>query len=140
MASEAPLIVLVDDDPDFLEINARVLEAEGYRVLSFSNPQDALEGMGEEKPQLVITDLMMQALHAGFSFARQIKEDARFGDVPVIIVTAVGSRLGLDFNPSTPGDLAAMRAEAYFEKPVSPQALLAKAGELVQRGAEEDQP
>ena len=140
MAPQAPLIVLVDDDHDFLEINGRMLEANGYRVLSFANPRDALEQMDKEKPQLVITDLMMQALDTGFSFSRAIKADPRFRDVPVIIITAISSRLGLSFTPSTAQDLAAMRAEAYFEKPVSPEPLLATIEKLLQRGTAEDLP
>ena len=138
MAREAPLIVLVDDDLDFLEINGHVLEANGYRVLSFSNPRDALERMEADEPGLVITDLMMQALDTGFSFARALKEHPRLRGVPVIIVTAIGSRLGLDFSPSTPGDLAAMHAEAFLEKPVSPDALLATVDELLQRRTARD--
>ena len=138
MQSESPLIVLVDDDPDVIEINRHVLGASGYRVLAFSNPRDALERMAQEKPDLVIADLMMDDLDAGFSFSRRIKEDPQFRDTPVIIITAISSRLGLDFNPQTDEDLSAMHADAFLEKPISPELLLAKVLELVgQRGDQE---
>jgi CheY-like chemotaxis protein len=130
MAIEPGVIVLVDDDPDFLRINQRVLEKGGYRVACFSDPRKALEYMSGNKPMLVITDLMMERLDAGFSFSRQIKQDARLGDVPVIIVTAIGRERGFDFRPRTPEELEAISADAYLDKPVAPEQLLAKVREL----------
>jgi CheY-like chemotaxis protein len=131
------MIMLVDDDRDFLEVNRHVLEASGYRVSCFTDPEEALKKMQTDKPHLVITDLMMNALDSGFSFSRRVKQDARFRDIPMVIVTAIGSRRGLDFSPRTPDELAAMHAEAYFDKPVAPKALLAKVEELIRRGLEE---
>lgn len=124
MAADMPLIMLVDDDPDFLDINRHILEPAGYRVRCATDPQAALAGMNEERPDLVITDLMMCNLDAGFSLARQLKRDARFAGVPVIIVTAVSAQAGYDFTPQTPADLAAMSADAYLSKPVAPRELL----------------
>ena len=137
MMREAPVIMLVDDDLDFLEINRHVLEARGYRILCFSDPEKALERLALDKPDLVITDLMMNRLDSGFSLSQRIKDDSRFGDIPVVIVTAIGSRRGFDLSPRTAEELAAMHAEAYFEKPLEPEALLAKVEELVERGVEE---
>jgi CheY-like chemotaxis protein len=133
MSAAAPLILLVDDDEDFLAVNRRVLEAEGYRVTCATEPQDAWAAVAAEKPDLVITDLMMSNLDSGFSLARQIKQDPRSKDIPVIIATAVSSQLGHDFRPRTPADLAAMHADAYFDKPIPPQALVEKAAELLAR-------
>ena len=133
--AEPRAIVLVDDDRDFLEMNASVLASRGYAVRCFSDPQDALAAIrsGEpgSMPSLVITDLMMKALDSGFSFARSLKTDPRFAAVPVIIVSAVASQKGFDFRPRSPADLAAMHADAFFDKPVDPAALLAKVEELL---------
>ena len=128
-----PLILLVDDDEDFLDINRQILASKGHRVVCCTNPQDAWERMAQEKPALVITDLMMNHLDSGFSLSKQIKQDPRFADVPVIIATAVTSQVGLDFRPRTPEDLATMNVDAYFDKPIAPQALLAKVAELLGR-------
>ena len=130
MADEPGMIVLVDDDPDFLRINQSVLEKGGYRVACFSDPLRALEYMHGNKPSLVITDLMMERLDSGFTFSKQIKQDALLGDVPVIIVTAISRERGFDFKPRTPEDLEAISADAYLEKPVAPDQLLAKVREL----------
>ena len=135
MPDPAPLILLIDDDVDFLEINRHILEPKGYRVVCAADPKQAWERMIQEKPALVVTDLMMNNLDSGFSFSRQIKEDPRFADVPVIIATAVTSQVGLDFRPRTPEDMATMCVDAYFDKPISPKALLEKIAELLARGS-----
>jgi len=125
------LIMLVDDDRDFLEINRGLLEARGYRVICFSDPDEALAAVKRERPDLVLTDLMMKNLDSGFSLARAIKSEPALAAIPVILVTAVASQRGFDFNPRTREELAAMNAEAFFDKPVSPVALVAKVEELL---------
>ncbi len=131
MPSQPATILLIDDDPDFLDINRHVLEAADYRVVAFTDAKQALEAMATEKPALIISDLMMANLDSGFSLSKQIKEDPRFADIPIIIATAVTSQLGLDFRPRTPEELAAMHVDAYFDKPIPPKALLAKVAELI---------
>ena len=139
------LILLLDDDADFLDLERRIFEARGYQVACHSQPRTALAALGAalsgtgsrgsglpgSRRILVVCDLMMTALDSGFSFARTVKTDPRFAAVPVIIVSAISSQKGFDFHPRTAEDLAAMHADAFFDKPVSPQALLAKAEELL---------
>ena len=102
MTAETPRILLVDDDVDFVEMNRHVLEAGGYRVEAAYDAEEALGKMAALSPHLVITDLIMKTLDAGFSFARRVKEDPRFRAVRVIIVTSVTSAMGMDFRPRTP--------------------------------------
>ena len=129
---EAALILIVDDDYDFLEINRMILERAGYRVVTAAEPKQALARMEEERPDLVITDLMMTTLDSGFLFARTIKEDPRYADVPVIIATSVSSALGLDFRPRTDEDRAQMHVDAYFDKPLDHHRLIATIRELLE--------
>jgi CheY-like chemotaxis protein len=124
-------VLLVDDDPDFLEMNRSILASRGFPVATRSDPRTALADLEVLAPVLVVTDLMMSALDSGFTLARAIKTDPRFSRIPVIIVTAASSQKGFDFRPRTPQDLAAMHADAYFDKPVSPEALIAKVEELL---------
>jgi CheY-like chemotaxis protein len=128
---ESALILIVDDDYDFLEINRLILERAGYRVVTAAEPKQALVRMKEEKPDLVITDLMMTSLDSGFFFARTIKEDPRYADIPVIIATSVSSALGLDFRPRSDEERAQMHVDAYFDKPLDNARLLATIGELL---------
>lgn len=131
MPDTTPLILLVDDDPDFLEINRHVLEPAGYRVCSAENPSAAWDCVLQERPDLVITDLMMSSLDSGFSFARQIKQDKRCAGVPVLIISGVHSHAAFDFRPRTPADLQAMHADGFLEKPVQPKELLARVASLL---------
>ena len=126
-----PLILLVDDDRDFLEMNRGVLESQDYQVDCFTDAEQAWKRMEDRAPDLVITDLMMGSLDSGFSLARKIKSDHRYADVPVIIVTAVASKRGFDFHPRGREELEVMGCEAFFDKPVCPQTLIAKVEELL---------
>ena len=130
------LILIVDDDYDFLELNRMVLEREGYRVATAAEPKQALVLMEKERPDLVITDLMMTTLDSGFLFARSIKEDERFASIPVIIATSVSSALGLDFRPRTEDERADMYVDAYFDKPLDRTRLLETIAELLACGSE----
>ena len=133
MTAEQALILIVDDDYDFLEINRFILEGAGYRVTTATNPVEALKRVDEEVPDLVITDLMMTSIDAGFAFSAQLKGDARTAAVPIIISTSVSSQLGLNLRPESDEDLVKMRVDAYFDKPIPAAALLAKVDELLGR-------
>ena len=131
MESKPPRVVLVDDDADFLAINRSIFDGEGYEVLCFSDPEEALRSMVDAPPAAVVTDLMMGRLDSGFSLARRIKEDSRLQRVPVIIVSGITRRRGFDFRPLAASELADMHADAFFDKPVDPAALIAKVKELL---------
>ncbi len=141
MSEKQPaLILIVDDDFDFLEINRLILEKAGYRVACAGDPQKALALMEQETPDLVITDLMMASVDAGFSLSGAIKSDERYAHIPVILSTSVSSALGLDFRPQSAEDLAAMQVDAYFDKPLQPQALVEKVRELLLQAPKEAEP
>jgi len=137
MNDQSPLVLVVDDDRDFLGMTRVVLETGGYRVACALDRKAALEILISDRPHLVITDLMMQSKGAGFLLARKIKETPHCHDVPVIIMTAAGSRIAYDFAPRNAGDLAAMHADAFIEKPGSPEDLLAKVADLLRNKRKE---
>jgi CheY-like chemotaxis protein len=134
MTDEPALILIVDDDFDFLELNRLILERGGYRVTTAADPRQALRAMAQEKPALVITDLMMTSPDSGFSFSRAIKEEPAYADIPVIIATSVSAALGLDFRPRSADDRATMNVDAYFDKPLDAARLLATVAELLAAG------
>lgn len=131
MPERMPLVLMVDDDADFLEINRHILEPAGYRVRCAASPGEAWECLARERPDLIITDLMMSNLDSGFSLARQLKQDVRYAAVPLIIITGVTSQAGFDFRPRSAADLAAMGADAFLEKPVQSRALLERVAALL---------
>lgn len=131
MTAEQALILIVDDDYDFLEINRIILESAGYRVVTAASPDEAMTRIAVEAPDLVITDLMMTSVDAGFSFSARLKSEPHTAGVPIIISTSVSSQMGLDFRPQSAADLEKMHVDAYFDKPVDAHALLAKVEELL---------
>lgn len=131
MTSAKPLILLVDDDADFAAIHRRILEGQGFRVLWAAGPAEAEKLLTAERPDAVVSDLMMSTLDAGFSFARKLKATPATAGIPVILVTAAAGRMGFDFSPKSREDLAAMGADAWFSKPVAPGALVARLRELI---------
>ncbi len=133
MTGDHALILIVDDDYDFLEINRIILEGAGYRVATATNPAEAAARVAQEVPDLVITDLMMSSIDAGFVFSAQLKQDPRTSRVPIIISTSVTSQLGLNLRPESAEDLAKMNVDAYFDKPIPAAELLAKVEELLGR-------
>jgi two-component system, chemotaxis family, response regulator PixH len=133
MTGDQPLILIVDDDYDFLEINRFILEGAGYGVVTATNLAEAQQRIAEQTPDLVIADLVMTSVDAGRAFSVQLKGDPRTAGVPIIISTSVSSQLGLNFRPETDADLAKMHVAAYLDKSIDAQALRAKVKELLER-------
>jgi CheY-like chemotaxis protein len=128
---DKPFIIVVDDDFDSLEIIRHTLESGGYRVETFFDPMPALERMREDRPDLVITDLMMKQIDSGLSFSRLITFDPRWRGIPIILVTSAVRSRGLMVQVRSPETLAQMGISAYFDKPVKPVDLLKKVSELL---------
>lgn len=131
-ADHSPVIALIDDDVDFLEVTACILENHGCDVITFTAPHEALARLGDNPPDLVVTDLMMGACDAGFSFAKCLKSHPQLAHVPVMIVTAVSRELGYNFVPTTAEELRAMHADAFFSKPLKPKSFMEKIDELLE--------
>lgn len=108
----APLVLCVDDDPQFLDALRRLLESHGCRVAGFTDPDRAVEEAASLSPNLAIVDLLMPG-RDGMSVAERLKEEFR-GRVPVVMLTARG---GLDSVAES-----YRRGASYFlNKPCSPR-------------------
>jgi len=80
-------LLLVEDDLYSSETLKFALEAKGYEVVLATNGKEALNLVREKHPQLIILDIMLPKMD-GYHFCRLIKFDARFKDIPVIIVSS----------------------------------------------------
>jgi two-component system chemotaxis response regulator CheY len=80
-------ILIVDDDLYLCEIIADVLEAEGHATRTASNGLEALERVREEKPDLLLLDLMMPVM-SGWELAAAIRSSPEWSNIPMIIITA----------------------------------------------------
>jgi len=114
-------VLLVDDDEDFLEMHTAVLEHRGYEVIAARSSRECLEKLEEVKPDIVVLDVMMEQFDAGFKASGKIKD--KYADVPVMLLTAIGTQTNLDFS-SSKDVLEISRADALLDKPVSPKVLI----------------
>jgi CheY-like chemotaxis protein len=88
--SQAPSVLVVDDDEATLTMISIFLRRNGYRVISATNPLKALELLQTEKVALVITDLMMPHVD-GIGFTERLRKLPGLENLPVILVTAYGT-------------------------------------------------
>ncbi len=84
MPSRKELVLVVDDDMHMLRMMERILELEGYRVLTVSNGEATLDIFNEEAPDLVLLDIMMPGMD-GYTVCQRLRE---FSPIPIIMVTA----------------------------------------------------
>jgi len=116
-------ILIVDDDQDFTGAMKIVLESEQFTVFSASSRAEGMEKIRNDKPDLIILDVMMQTWSDGFEMSRELKQDAGLKDIPILMLTAVKEKSGIDFK-STAGDPDWLPVEEFLNKPVKPHVLL----------------
>jgi len=128
-------ILIIDDDPDFIEAVSPVLKSALYDVVSASNPAQGKKKILEEKPDLILLDIMMDSLFDGFSLCHSIKTEKEFKDVkdtPIIFVSAVKEMTGsrFQFKGEEQGLLG---PDDYMDKPVKPDDLLSRIERLLKK-------
>jgi len=131
---EKAKIMIVDDDADYIYVVKTLLESEQYTVVTAGDKTEGMEKIRAEKPDLTILDVMMDAWNDGFEMSRQLKRDTRLKNMPVLMLTAVENKTGIDFK-STAGDPVWLPVDALLSKPVEPQTLLAKVKILLSKNA-----
>jgi CheY-like chemotaxis protein len=87
LARAAPMVLVVDDEPDIRETIAEALMLEGYRVRTAPNGKSALEQARKGRPDLILLDLMMPVM-SGWQFLEAWREDPELGSIPVVVDTA----------------------------------------------------
>ncbi len=112
-------IAIIDDDPDIVEANSILLEANGYQVVSAGSVDEAISLIDREHPDLIILDVMMQEPDDGFYLANRFRKSGLV--TPIIMLTSVSKAIGFNFGASE-----MVPIEEFLEKPVSPQVLLEK--------------
>jgi chemosensory pili system protein ChpA (sensor histidine kinase/response regulator) len=121
-----PTVMVVDDSLTVRKITGRLLEREGYRVLTAKDGVDALEQLIDLKPDVVLTDIEMPRMD-GFDLVRNIRADARLHDLPVVVIT---SRLAEKHRRYA----LEVGADHYLGKPYQEEELLALVARYAQAG------
>ncbi|HRH02119.1 MAG: response regulator transcription factor [Bacteroidetes bacterium] len=125
MATEGQTILLVDDDTDILEFLSYNLRKEGYRVLTADNGKQAVEIALQEKPQLILLDVMMPGMD-GVETCNQLRENSELQQVIIAFLTARNE----DYSQIAGFEVG---ADDYISKPIKPRVLISRIKALLRR-------
>jgi two-component system alkaline phosphatase synthesis response regulator PhoP len=125
MSSEKLKILLVDDEPDILEFISYNLKKEGFAVFTSNNGKDAIKLAQQERPRLIILDVMMPDLD-GIETCRVIREIPALKDVLIAFLTARSE----DYSQIAGFDAG---ADDYINKPIKPRVLISRVKALLRR-------
>lgn len=123
-------ILLVDDEPDILEIISYNLIAEGYQVLTAENGLEAIEMARKNKPHLIILDVMMPEMD-GIEACERIRKIPELDETVITFLTARSE----DYSQMAGFDAG---ADDYITKPIKPKVLMSKVKALLRRFKEEE--
>jgi len=130
MKQKKTKILLVDDDIDFVESTKTILESKAYEVVVAHEGDEALRKAKEEKPDLILLDVIMPVKN-GFTAAEQLKKDPQLSKIPTLMLTGFSAKRAGTGIPVSRG--FTLEAEDYIEKPVSPGELLARVAKFVKK-------
>jgi CheY-like chemotaxis protein len=118
-------ILVVDDDPDTLEVECAVLESQGCTLTCVESVEAAVAAIRKDPPDLLITDCAMPR-QDGFDLLHRIKEDPALGAIPTLMVTAHA-------NPDLRDRALQEGVDAFLTKPVDPKRLVKVVADLIGR-------
>ena len=124
-------ILLVDDEPDVIEIIKYNLIQEGYQVKTASNGEEALKNAKKQTPNLIIMDVMMPVMD-GIEACEQLRKDSKFNDTIIMFLTARGE----DYSYMAAFDAG---ADDYVTKPIKPRIIVSKVKAILRRLKKEDE-
>lgn len=123
-------ILIVDDDKDLLLALQAILENGNYSVTSATNKKEGWKLLKEDKPDLIMLDVMMDTSHDGFDMAREIKKDSAFNDIPILMLTSISDVTGVNFRAAS-SNPDWLPADGFLDKPVEPEELLENVKNLI---------
>ena len=119
-------ILLVDDEPDMLEMLSLRLKKAGYKVITAITGEECLQKAEEKYPDLILLVILLPGL-SGFEVAKQLKTKKITEDIPIIMVTAL---IGKDAEAKG----LERGADYFISKPFDPEELLAKVKIILEKG------
>ncbi len=128
-------ILVIDDDPDLVEVIRLTLKASGFRVFSAANGKQGLARVKEINPDLIILDVMMDYTTEGFQVSLTLRspdpasEYAEYRDTPILMLTSIHDTTPLRFAPEDDY----LPVDGFAEKPLEPDELLKRVEELLER-------
>ena len=127
-------ILIIDDDDDITCALQATLESHDYSVVTAGERDEGMSKIKSESPDLIILDVMMSTWQDGFEMARELKKDAAYKDIPILMLTGVKDKTGINFK-STAGDPTWLPVDGFLDKPVDMELLLVEVGKLLPKKA-----
>jgi len=117
-------ILIIDDDEDLQALYKEILEQHDFKVVSALGPDEGIDLVASEKPDLVVLDIMMPDGFEGFEVARAIREDLGLMELPIIVMSAVHEvkKIPYRFTP----DEKHLPVDLWLDKPFSPEDLVTR--------------
>ncbi len=120
-------ILIVDDDPDFVEVTSTVLKSHGHQILTAANGKQGLAVMRKEKPDLVLLDVMMSYVLDGLDVTDQMSRDPDLKLIPVLMISSLPSTRYAGMFPTD----ESVAIDGWLSKPVAPDELLSQVSRLL---------
>jgi len=113
-------ILVVDDDPDFVNATKIILEKNNHEVIAATSGDSGYQRARDDKPDLVILDVIMDTILDGLSVSQRMHEDTALSDIPIIMVTSIANT---DYAELFPTD-EFIHINAFLSKPISAEQLM----------------
>lgn len=129
-----PKILIIEDDIDMVESMKKILETRDYQIIIAYDPEEGNDKLIREKPDLIILDVMFgsKGETLGFDFARKLKHDKRFAQIPIMMLSAINAKEHyFHFSPETDGDF--LPVDLFLDKPLQPDELFSKVEALISK-------
>jgi CheY-like chemotaxis protein len=120
-------ILIVDDDPDFTDSTRIVLEKAGHNVINATSGDKGFKRAKEEKPDLIVLDVIMDSVLDGVSMSQSMYDDLEMREIPIVMVTSIANT---DYAELFPTD-DYLHIQAFLTKPVAPASLLKQVDKLL---------
>jgi DNA-binding response OmpR family regulator len=118
--------ILVIDKEERLPQEKAALEQAGFTVITATTAADGLALARERRPDLVISDVMLEKPDAGFVLGHRMKNDPAFADVPLVLLSSVFQEMGIAFDLNSPEGRQWIKADLYLDRPVPSERLVSK--------------
>ncbi len=123
-------LLIIDDDPDFVEGIKSILDNANYSVDVAYNPKTGLQALQSNTYDLLLLDIMMGRGAEGIMIARKLRKDPKLREMPVLIITGIREQMAFLF-PGEPVHPRFVAVDELVEKPVEPTLLLEKVHTLI---------
>jgi two-component system alkaline phosphatase synthesis response regulator PhoP len=127
-------LLIIDDDPDYIDGIRAILEGAGYHVEVAHNPKDGWEALKSKAYDLLLLDIMMGRGAEGVMLARKIRKDPALSELPVLIITGIREQISFLF-PGQAVHPGFVPINELLEKPVEPDLLLERVNGMLAAAA-----